>query len=134
MTTIWKGIVNHEVLLERGNGSAIEMIHDRISYFLGRNTRFKDKHTNTIKLQIITNFKTLIDFARILAFPHHLHKNLSLRQNWLLRLQIQQLRLPVRKGYFGHIGKELCNTETSPPKCATCQFLKHKRNSKHRKQ
>ena len=69
---------------DKGNGSTIGMKHDKV-FFLGC---VKDQRTNKIT---ITNFKIVIEFAHILAFPRHLHKksnkNLSLRQNLLLRLQ-----------------------------------------------
>ena len=91
----YKPLLPQNYFNEIGNISEMGMRHNRIFYFLGFNTHVKAKPTSTIKLQIITNFKTVIDFAFILAFPRHLHEksneNLSLRQNWLLSLQFPQL-------------------------------------------
>ena len=131
----YKPLLHKNYFNKEVDGSEMIMKHNRISYFFERNTCIKVKPT--IKIQITTNFKTVIDFAHILAFPLHLHEKSNetfyLRKNWFLRIQVLQLQLTDQKGYFGYIDKRLCNKETIPPKCATCQFLKHKRNYKHRK-
>ena len=112
--------MKHDVSSERVNGFAMGMRHDSISYLLGRNTCVKAKHTNTTKLKIMTDLKTVIDCVHILSFSRHLHnksnQNLSLRKNWLLRLhvklghlQVQNLKWLGQKGNFGPIGKGFCN-------------------------